>query len=49
MITIKKSIDIPEDLFTKVMDYAHEQKKYKFTPAVLDLLRKALTDERKEN
>ena len=39
---VKKSIDIPEDLFESIMTYAHKEKIYKFSPAVLKLLGKAL-------
>lgn len=42
MVAIKKSIDIPEDLYVMIMDYAHKHRKYKFTPAVIELLKKAL-------
>ena len=39
---LKKTLDIPEDLFEQIMDFAHQEKLYKFTPAVLSLLRKGL-------
>lgn len=38
----KKTIDIPNELFEKIMQYSHEQKIYKFSPAVIQLLEKAL-------
>ena len=39
---LKKTLDVPEDVFELVMDYAHKEKLYKFTPAVLQLLKKGL-------
>jgi hypothetical protein len=39
---IKKTLDIPEELFEQIMDYAHKEKLYKFTPAVIALLKKGL-------
>lgn len=39
---LKKTLDIPEDLFEQIMDYAHQEKLYKFTPAVIALLRRGL-------
>jgi hypothetical protein len=42
---IKKTLDIPEDIFELIMDFAHREKLYKFTPAVLMLLKKGLETE----
>ena len=42
---LKKTLDIPEDLFEQIMDFAHREKLYKFTPAVLQLIRKGLEEE----
>lgn len=39
---LKKTLDIPEELFERIMDYAHANKLYKFTPAVIELLEKGL-------
>jgi len=39
---IKKTVDIPEDLFFQIMDFAHEMKVFKFTPAVIELLKRGL-------
>lgn len=41
-ILLKKSLDIPKDLFTRIMDFANDTEIYKFTPAVISLLEKAL-------
>lgn len=40
--TLKKTIDITEDLFEKIMQYAHYKKIYKFSPAVVELLNQRL-------
>ena len=42
---LKKTLDIPEDIFEQIMDFAHQEKLYKFTPAVLALLKKGLEKE----
>lgn len=39
---IKKTLDVPEDIFELIMDFAHKEKLYKFTPAVLQLIKKGL-------
>jgi hypothetical protein len=39
---VKKTLDIPEEIFEQIMDYAHKEKLYKFTPAVIALLKKGL-------
>ncbi len=39
---IKKTLDVPEDIFEQIMDFAHKEKLYKFTPAVLQLIKKGL-------
>lgn len=39
---LKKTLDVPEDIFELIMDYAHKEKLYKFTPAVIALLKKGL-------
>jgi hypothetical protein len=38
----KKTVDIPSDLFEKIMTYSHENKIYKFSPAVIQLIEIAL-------
>jgi hypothetical protein len=49
--TVKKSLDVPEDLFERVMGYSYSQKIYKFGPTVIELLDIALTKlaEEKDN
>ena len=34
----KKTIDVPQDLYEKIMNYAHSRKLYKFTPTVIELI-----------
>jgi len=47
-ITLKKTVDIPEDLFERIMQYAHSNKIYKFSPAVVELLTKSLNPNQEE-
>jgi hypothetical protein len=49
--TVKKSLDVQEDLFEAVMQYAYKRKIYKFGPSVIELLEIALSSltEEKEN
>lgn len=44
----KKTIDIPSELFEKIMQYSHKNKIYKFSPAVIELLEVALATLSKE-
>lgn len=34
----KKTIDVPQELYEKIMNYAHGRKIYKFTPTVIELI-----------
>jgi len=38
---LKKTLDVPSELFDKIMAYSHTNKIYKFSPAVIRLLESA--------
>jgi len=38
----KKTIDVPQDLYEQIMNYAHNRKLYKFTPTVIELIEAGL-------
>lgn len=40
--TTKRSIDFPDELYHLVMKYGSDNKLYKFGPALIDIIRKAL-------
>lgn len=41
--TVKKTIDVPVELFERIMSYAYNEKTYKFGPACLELLEEAVS------
>lgn len=44
--TIKKSVDIPVSLFEQIMKYAHDNKIYKFGPALIKILEDSLNEKK---
>ena len=38
----KKTLDVPDELYERLMEYAWKTRKFKFTPTVIDLLNRAL-------
>jgi len=46
---VKKTIDMPVELFDKIMTFAYSKKIYKFSPSVIQLLESALDAAEKED